>query len=251
MLEGLLLDQVAVITGGSRGIGREIALTLAEAGAHIIINGNNKTKLEQVKEEILAIGTCCEIVVGNIADSKTSENIVSCAMERFGKIDILINNAGINDRQKTLDMSLEDWQNVMDINLNGTLYTCKAVLPLMMKQRSGSIVNITSANGKTPHPNAAPSYGASKAAVTYLTKHFALEFGRYNIRVNALQCGPIASDMTDQWTDEYREQMLQKIPLGRLGTTKDVAKGVLYLASNLSEYVTGASLNLSGGKLMD
>lgn len=247
----LLANQVAVITGASRGIGREIALRYAGEGAHVVINGNNIKHLTEVQTRITGMGRICKIVDGDIAEPKTSEQLVDCALTKFGRVDILVNNAGINDRQRTLEMTLDDWQKVMDVNLNGTFYACKAVLSVMKNQNSGCIVNITSANGKTPHPNAAPSYGASKAAVTYLTRHFALEFGVYNIRVNALQCGPIESDMTRQWDPDYRSAMLENIPLKRLGLPQDAANGALFLASPMSAFITGTSLNMSGGKLME
>lgn len=251
MFETLLQDQVAVVTGASRGIGREIALTLAGAGAHVVVNGNRADLLDSLKNEIEALGRRCVTAAGDVSRPETAQAIVRAAQSAFGRVDLLVNNAGINDRQKTLELSLEDWDRVLGVNLNGVFYLCRAVLPLMVEQKRGNIVNITSANGKTPHPNAAPSYGASKAAVGYLTKHFALEFGRYGIRVNALQCGPVESDMTAQWSPEYRAAALEKIPLGRLGLPLDVARGVLYLASDLSDFVTGASINLSGGKLME
>lgn len=134
------------------------------------------------------------------------------------------------------------------VNESGVFYMCKAVLPFMTKAMQGSIINITSTASKTPHPNAAICYGASKAAVTYLTKHLAMELGPLGIRVNAVQCGPIRSDMTDQWTDEYRAAVMKKIPLGRLGTPEDVAAGVVFLASDEASWITGCSLNCSGGK---
>lgn len=247
----LLNGQTAIVTGSSRGIGRAIALTLADEGANVILNGNRKNLLEEVKKEIEARGVRACIVSGSISDPVTSQDLANCALENFGKVDILVNNAGINDRTKTLDLTLEAWKKVLDVNLNGVFYACKAILPIMKEQCHGNIINITSANGKTPHPNAAPSYGASKAAVSYLTKHFALEFAPYGIRVNAVQCGPIESDMTKQWTPEYRAQALAKIPLRRLGTPEEVAQAVVYLASNNSGFMTGAFLNLSGGKLME
>lgn len=251
MLEKMLDGQIAIVTGSSRGIGKEIALTLAREGADVVINGNNRSALEAVKAEIESMGRRCEIVTGDISLPQTGEALADCVRTNFGKADILVNNAGINDRTKTLDLSVDGWKKVLDINLDGVFYTCKSILPIMKKQMGGKIVNITSANGKTPHPNAAPSYGASKAGVTYLTKHFALEFAPFNIRVNAVQCGPIESDMTRQWTEEYRQISLSKIPLNRLGTGRDVAMSVLFLASDMSDWMTGACINLSGGKLMD
>ncbi|WRS26361.1 SDR family NAD(P)-dependent oxidoreductase [Oscillospiraceae bacterium MB08-C2-2] len=251
MLDQLLQDKVSLVTGAGRGIGRSIAVTLAKAGSDIIVFDVNEADAKEVQAEIIASGRRCEILVGDIRNPQVCEQARTLAEQAFGRIDLLVNNAGIMDRKGTLDMALEDWQRVIDINLNGLLYMSRALLPLMVKQNSGNIVNITSANGKTPHPNAAPSYGATKAAVTYLTKHFALEFANHNIRVNAVQCGPIESLMTQQWSEEYRKAALSKIPLGRLGLPEDVANAVVYLASDLSAFVTGVSLNLSGGKLME
>lgn len=246
----MLAGKVAVVTGASRGIGRQIALVLAEEGADIVINGTNADLLDSVRREIEALGRLCVSVPGDVSRPETAERLAETARREFGRIDILVNNAGVNDRTRTAQLTNESWQRVIDINLNGTFYMCHAVLPLMVEKKSGCIVNITSANGVTPHPNAAPSYGASKAAVTYLTKHFALEYASSGIRVNAVQCGPISSEMTDQWTPEYRAQSLSKIPLHRLGDAREVAWGVLFLCTEMSGFMTGASINMSGGKLM-
>lgn len=246
MLEG----KVVAITGASRGIGKQIALTLAEEGADLVINGTNEALLDELKSQVEAMGRRCACAAGDVSVPETAEKLAATAKDVFGRIDVLVNNAGINDRTKTPELSNEGWLRVININLNGTFYMCHAVLPLMVEQGFGNIVNITSANGVTPHPNAAPSYGASKAGVTYLTRHFANEYACHGIRVNAVQCGPISSDMTDQWTPEYREQSLSKIPLHRLGEPKEVAWGVLYCCTDMSGFMTGATINLSGGKLM-
>ncbi len=250
MREKMLEDKVVAITGASRGIGQQIAKTLAGEGASLIINGTNRERLVEVKREIEALGRRCVVVAGDVAQPETADSLVAAAKNEYGRLDILVNNAGINDRTKTADLSVEGWLNVINVNLNGTYYMCHAALPMMVNQRSGCIVNITSANGVTPHPNAAPSYGASKAGVTYLTKHFALEYAKYGIRVNAVQCGPIASEMTDQWSPAYREACLSKVPLARLGEAAEVAWGVLFLATEMGGFMTGASINMSGGKLM-
>lgn len=251
MFDQILAGKCAVITGASRGIGRNIALAFARCGADLVVNATNGERLSGLREEILQMGRSCEQAAGSVADPRTGEQLARRALDAFGKIDILVNNAGIMNRKGTLDMTLEEWQQVMDVNANGVLYVCKAVLPVMKEQGFGSIINITSTASKAAHPNAAPAYGASKAAVTYLTKHFAAEFGPCGIRVNALQCGPIHSDMTDQWTPEYREAVMKKIPIGRLGEPEDIAAAAVYLASELSSFVTGCSLNISGGKFME
>jgi 3-oxoacyl-[acyl-carrier protein] reductase len=147
-------------------------------------------------------------------------------------------------------MAQEDWQRVLDINLNGTLHFCRAVLPDMIAQKAGRIVNVSSATSRAPHPNAAPAYGASKAAVNYLTMHLAQEMAPHGIRVNAICPGPVETDMSSQWSAEYRAQVTGRVPLGRLGTPDDIAQAILFLAENASGFVTGAILNANGGTLM-
>lgn len=243
-------DKVVVITGAAQGIGKGIALEFARQGASLAILDIDMSTLKKAEQEIKDTGGVCHCFQGDISNDKACEDIVENILAIYGKIDVLINNAGIMKRTSTLDTTTEDWLSVLNVNLNGVFYLSKIVLGKMKQKQCGNIINITSANGVTPHPNAAPSYGASKAAVTYLTRHFAMEFAKENIRVNAIQCGPIASKMTDQWSDEYRQTSLEKIPLSRLGTAQDVASAALFLASDAASFVTGTSLNLSGGKLM-
>ncbi|MGM0216044.1 SDR family NAD(P)-dependent oxidoreductase [Enterococcus sp. AZ109] len=242
--------KVAIVTGGSRGIGKQIAKTLAEVGMSVVICGTNRERLQEVQEEINETGGACQIIKADIGQEADCQQLIRYTMEQFSRLDILVNNAGIMQRKGTLETTMLDWQKVVNVNLNGLFLLSKLALKIMKKQQQGWIVNVTSANGVTPHPNASPSYGASKAAVNYLTKHFALEFASENIRVNAVQCGPIESEMTQQWSEEYRQQSLSKIPLGHLGKPQDVANCVLFLVSDEAAYITGTSLNLSGGKLM-
>ena len=148
-------------------------------------------------------------------------------------------------------MALNDWQRVLDVNLTGTLHFCRAVLPGMIERRSGVIINVSSTTGKTPHKNAAPAYGASKAAVNYLTMHLAQEMAPHGIRVNAVCPGPVETDMSSQWTEEYRERVERGVPLGRLGTAEEIAGVVLFLASDLSGFVTGETVNANGGTYMN
>ncbi|MGB7473708.1 SDR family NAD(P)-dependent oxidoreductase [Trichococcus sp.] len=243
-------DKIVLITGGGQGIGKGIALTLAKEGASLAIIGRNLAALEETQKEIRNLGGECHCFQGDISEEQACQEIVGKVVDTYGRIDVLINNAGIMKRESTLDTSNDDWRSVIDVNLNGVFYLSKLVLAGMKERKTGNIINITSANGVTPHSNAAPSYGASKAAVTYLTRHFAMEFAGDGIRVNAIQCGPIESKMTDQWSDEYRQKSLGNIPLARLGTAQDVAAAALFLASEEAAFITGTSLNLSGGKLM-
>jgi 3-oxoacyl-[acyl-carrier protein] reductase len=247
----LLQGKIAIVTGASRGIGRAIALTLARQGASLVINGNSADLLQKLSVEIEALGQKCAIQLGDIAKPETAAAIAQTAIDSFGRIDVLVNNAGINMRSSSLEMKLEEWQRVMDVNLNGTLHCCRAVLPYMIKQQSGKIVNISSTAANTPHQNAAPSYGASKAGVNYLTQHLALEMAKHGICVNAICPGPIETDMSTQWSEEYRRQVLLKIPLGRLGMPENVADGVLFLASKMSDFITGETININGGTYMN
>jgi 3-oxoacyl-[acyl-carrier protein] reductase len=247
----LLQGKIAIVTGASRGIGRTIALTLARHGSSLVINGNREDLLNQLAAEIEALGQKCAIQLGDVANPETAAGIAQTAISSFGRIDVLVNNAGLNMRSSSLEMKLEDWQRVMDVNLNGTLHCCMAVLPQMIKQQSGKIVNISSTMAKTPHQNAAPSYGASKAGVNYLTQHLALEMAKHGICVNAICPGPIETDMSRQWSEEYRQQVLLKIPLGRLGTPENVADGVVFLVSKMSDFITGETININGGTYMN
>jgi 3-oxoacyl-[acyl-carrier protein] reductase len=245
----LLENRTAIVTGATRGIGRAIALTLAREGASLVINAIGGEKLEVLAKETGP--SRCVTCAGDISDPSVAERLARTALERFGKIDVLVNNAGINRRSTTLDMSIDDWRRVMDVNLNGTLHACRAVLPHMIGRRYGKIVNVSSSAAKTPHKSAAPSYGASKAGINYLTQHLAFEMAKHGIYVNAVCPGPVETDMSKQWTAEYRERVSSGIPLRKLGEPQNVADAVLFLASGMSDFITGESINVNGGAYMN
>ncbi|MES5261658.1 SDR family NAD(P)-dependent oxidoreductase [Priestia megaterium] len=247
----LLGGKTAIVTGASRGIGKSIALTLAENGASLVIHGTNTKLLDKLALQIEELGQKCIVKAGNVANPDVAIEVVKAAVDNFGRVDILVNNAGINMRSSTLKMTFDDWKKVLDVNLNGTLYFCKAVLPYMVEQNYGKIINVSSTTAKTAHKNAAPSYGASKAAVNYLTMHLALEMAPHNIYVNAVCPGPVETDMSNQWTDEYRKEVTKRIPLNKLGTPQDIGESVLFLASSMSDFITGESININGGTYMN
>jgi len=247
----MLKNKTAIITGAGRGIGRQIALTFAANGASLILNGNNVEKLAEVQALIHNAGGRAVVVPGDISLPETAKALVHSALENFSTVDILVNNAGIILRKSTLEVSSEEWRRVMDVNINGAFLTCKSVLPVMIRQKHGCIINISSVAGKTAHANSAACYGASKAALNSLTQKLAYDMGKYNIRVNSIAPGPIATEMTDQWTPEYRQSILEKIPLKRMGTPQDVANVALFLASDLADFITGESINVNGGTYMN
>ncbi|WP_404330296.1 SDR family NAD(P)-dependent oxidoreductase [Mesobacillus maritimus] len=190
----LLEGKVAIVSGASRGIGKSIALTLAKNGASLVIIGTNAMLLNEVADEVQSMGRQCIVHLGDVTNPETATVTAKKTKSFFGKIDILVNNAGINMRSSTLDMNLEDWYKVLDVNLNGNIYFSKAVLPYMIEQKYGKIVNVSSSTAKSGHKNAAPSYGASKAGVDYLTRHLALEMSKHNIYVNGVSPGPRHGD---------------------------------------------------------
>ncbi|MGG0509109.1 SDR family NAD(P)-dependent oxidoreductase [Priestia megaterium] len=247
----LLEGKIAIVTGASRGIGKSIALILAENGASLVIHGTNTKLLGELALQIEELGQKCIVKAGDVANPDVAIEVVKAAVDSFGRVDILVNNAGINMRSSTLEMTFDDWKKVLDVNLNGTLYFCKAILPYMVEQNYGKIINVSSTTAKTAHKNAAPSYGASKAAVNYLTMHLALEMAPHNIYVNAVCPGPVETDMSNQWTDEYRKEVTKRIPLNKLGTPQDIGESVLFLASSMSDFITGESININGGTYMN
>ncbi|MGO4915219.1 SDR family NAD(P)-dependent oxidoreductase [Pseudogemmobacter sp. W21_MBD1_M6] len=247
----ILAGKVAIVTGATRGIGKAIALTLAHNGAAVLAHGTNADLLDGVTAEIRENGGRALAFAGDVVDPETAAHAVRLANETFGGVDILVNNAGINLRASTLEMRLEDWQRVMDVNLNGTLHFCRAVLPDMIARGGGRIVNVSSTTAKTAHRNAAPAYGASKAAVNYLTMHLATEMAAHNIIVNAICPGPVETDMSAQWSDDYRKAVVGRVPLKRLGTPQNIADAVLFLASEMSGFITGETININGGTYMN
>jgi len=248
-----LEGKVAVVTGagrGGRGIGRSIALALAGEGADIVISDfvpeNAATVAAEIRE---ATGRRALAVTGNVAVWEDVERMFEQAMTEFGRVDILVNNAGITRDNLILRMSEEDWDAVVDSNLKGTFLCTKAAARIMLKQKSGKIVNIASVMGIVGNAGQA-NYSASKAGIIALTKTTAKELGSRGITVNAVAPGFIQTVMTDALPDELREQMKKQVPLARLGTPDDVARVVLFLSTDDSAYVTGQVLSVDGGLFM-
>lgn len=244
------MENVAFITGATRGIGRQIAITLAKNGFDIALNYRTQNEeLENLKKEIESENVKCFAVQGDVSSFESAEEMVNKIIEKFGKIDVLVNNAGITKDMLLMRMKKEDFESVIDVNLVGTFNVTKNVIPFMMKQRSGRIINISSVVGISGNAGQT-NYSASKAGIIGFTKSLAKEVGSRNILVNAVAPGFIETQMTDVLKDEVKEEIAKQIPLKRMGTTQDVANVVKFLASEESSYITGQVIQVDGGMLM-
>ena len=247
----MLLDgKVALVTGASRGIGRAIAVKLASEGAKVAVNyAGNTAKAEEVKAEIEKNGGEAVLVQADISDSKAVDAMIEKVTEAFGSIDILVNNAGITRDGLLMRMKEEDFDAVINTNLKGVFYCTKAVSKLMMKKRSGRIVNMASVVGLMGNAGQA-NYAAAKAGVIGFSKSAAKELAARGIRVNVVAPGFIATDMTAAMTDKAKEATLAGIPMKRMGEPEDVANAVLFLVSDYASYITGQTVNVDGGMVM-
>ena len=244
------MDKCALITGATRGIGKQIAITLAKQGYNIALNYRKENEeLENTKKEIEKIGVQVLAVKGDVANFENCENFVKQVIERFGQIDVLVNNAGITKDMLLMRMKKEDFEQVIDTNLVGTFNVTKNVVPYMMKARSGRIINISSVVGISGNASQT-NYSASKAGIIGFTKSLAKEIASRNILVNAVAPGFIETNMTDVLKDDVKQEIAKNIPLKRMGTTQDVANVVKFLASDDSSYITGQVINVDGGMLM-
>jgi len=244
-----LEGQVALVTGSGRGIGRAIALALAEHGANVVVNDVMAESAQQVAAEIEARGVAAMSAVADITSEDEVKAMVTAVMDRFGQIDILVNNAGITQDNLLMRMSEEQWDAVLTVNLKGAFLCTKAVARPMVKARRGRIINIASVVGLTGNVGQA-NYSSSKGGLIALTKSTAQELGSRGITCNAVAPGFIETEMTARLSDEARQQMLGRIPLGRPGQPEDVAAAVVFLAGPEAAYITGQVLTVDGGMVM-
>lgn len=248
-LSELLKDKIAMVTGASRGIGAAIAKRLANEGAKVAINYNSSK--EQALQVLSAVQEVSEgmLVQGDVSVQADAEKVLSQVIENWGKIDILVNNAGINRDKLLMRMDASDWDDVMNVNLRGTFLCTKLVLPYLIKQRRGNIVNVSSVVGLSGNPGQV-NYAASKAGLVGFTKALAREVASRNITVNALAPGFITSGgMVDELSSDAKETILKKIPMGRFGTVDEVAECCLFLCSDQSSYITGQVITMDGGMI--
>ena len=251
---GLLTGKTAIITGAARGIGKAVAMKFASEGANIaftdlVLNDDMAAGLEATRKEIEALGVTCRAYAGNAADFAETEKVVKQIHADFGSVDILVNNAGITKDGLMLRMSEAQWDAVLNVNLKSAFNFIHACSPIMLRQRSGSIINMASVVGV--HGNAGQAnYSASKAGMIGLAKSVAQELGSRGIRANAIAPGFIITDMTAQLSEEVRAEWCKKIPLRRGGTVEDVANIATFLASDMSSYVSGQVIQVDGGMNM-
>lgn len=246
---GLLDKKVAVVTGGAQGIGEAIALTLAKEGASVVVIDINLEKANEVSAKIKQMGVDSESYKVDVSNTNEVEETVNKIFEKFKRIDILVNNAGITRDNLLIRMTEQEWDAVININLKGVFNWTKACGKIMMKQRNGSIINISSVIGLMGNAGQV-NYAASKAGVIGITKSIAKELASRNIRVNAICPGYIKTAMTDKLSEEAKNAILQFIPSKTMGMPQDVANAVLFLASDLSSYITGETIRVDGGMAM-
>jgi len=246
-----LKDQVAIVTGAAKGIGKAIAVTFLREGAAVVIIDSDKERLEPFRGEIGKDYQKGLTIVCDITKSSDVKEMVARVHKKFGRVDILVNNAGIIRRGTIETVTEEDWDRVIEVNLKGTFNCCKAVVEIMKKQNYGKIVNVSSIAGKLGDITSAPGYGPSKAGVDALTKTLARQLAPHGINVNGVAPHAIETEMSAQWSEERRREIIASIPLGRLGKPEDVAEAVLFLASEEASFITGEILDVNGGALMD
>ena len=246
----MLTGKTALVTGAGRGIGREIALTLAREGADVAINYNGSADAaKEVAAKIEALGRKAVLIQCNVADFQAAEEMIKKAAEELGRLDILVNNAGITKDNLLLRMSEAEYDAVLDINLKGCFNTIRHAAKLMIKQRSGRIINLSSVSGVMGNAGQA-NYCASKAGIIGLTKSAARELASRNVTVNAIAPGFIETEMTAVLSDSVKENILAQIPMHRLGNTKDIAEAAAFLASDRADYITGQVIQVNGGMAM-
>ena len=244
-----LAGRTAVVTGGTRGIGLAIARALAEDGASVVVSGRDAARLESAVSELEGLGAAAVGVTADQSKREDCDRLVDAAKERFGRIDVLVNNAGITRDQLLVRMKDDEWDQVMDTNLRGVFLMTRATAKSMMRQKAGRIINITSTAGAMGNPGQV-NYSAAKAGVIGLTKAAARELAHWNILVNAVAPGLIETDMTAGLPGAAREALLQQVPLKRIGAAREVAEVVRFLAGDGAAYVTGQTIHVNGGLYM-
>ncbi len=246
----MLKDKVCIVTGASRGIGKAIAIKFAKEGAKVVINyRSDDNGAMETKAEIEKNGGVAKLHKGDVSDFNVAEDLIKFCKDEFGKIDVLVNNAGITRDTLIMRMKEEDFDSVINVNLKGTFNCSKHASNVMLRQKFGKIINISSVIGLVGNAGQV-NYAASKAGVIGMTKSLAKELGSRGIRVNAIAPGFIETDMTDVLSEEVKKNILSLVPLNKMGSTDDVSNLAVFLASDLSDYITGQVITVDGGMVM-
>ncbi len=248
--EYLVEGNVAVVTGGGRGIGFSIARELGRAGARVAVADIRPDLAEAAARELATAGIDSLAMQVDVSSAASTQGMVEEVSARFGRLDILVNNAGINLFTPFEEVTEEEWDCVLDVNLKGVFLCSSAVFPLMRKQGKGTILNISSMAARTGGRASPVHYTSSKAGVIGITRSMALHLGKHGVRVNAIAPGVIQTEMTNSWSEETWSDFLKQVPLGRLGTTEDIARAALFLCSDAAGYLTGVVLDVNGGLVM-
>ena len=245
-----LKEKITIVTGASKGIGEAIATSYADAGAHVVCVSRTESALKTAQKKIKDNGGSASIYSCDVSQYNEVESLINNTLEEFGKIDVIVNNAGVTRDGLIMRMSDDDWDTVININLKGAFNGIKAVSRIMMKQKSGRIINISSLVGLKGNPGQA-NYSASKAGIIGLTKSTAKELGSRGITVNCIAPGYIATEMTDQLAEKIKQELINRIPLGYIGKPNHIASAALFLASDEAEYITGQTVSVDGGMLIN
>jgi 3-oxoacyl-[acyl-carrier protein] reductase len=243
--------RVAIVTGAAKGMGREVCLDFAREGARVVGSDIDPQGLELLRKDIAAIGAQCDVVVCDVASRAQVDAMIKKAMDRFGRVDILINNAGLLLAGTIEETTDEIIDRTLDINVKGILYAIRAVTPIMKKQRYGKIVNVSSITGKNGDNTTFFVYGASKGAVISLTRSVARQLGPFGVNTNAVAPHAIMTGMMSYWDEEKKKSISDKIPVRRLGTVEDVSALMRFLASDEASFINGETVNINGGYYMD
>ena len=245
-----LNDKIAIVTGASQGIGETIAIEMAKSGANVFCLARNKNALDSTINKIISNGDKASAFSCDISDNEQFNNIVTDIFKEYGCIDILVNNAGITNDTLLMRMSDDQWDSVLNINLKGSFTCTRSVIKYMMKKKSGRIINITSIVGLTGNAGQA-NYAASKAGLIGMTKSIAKEVASRSITANCVAPGWIETAMTEQLSDDVKNKFLSQIPTGKIGYPKDIANTVIFLASKEAEYITGQTITVDGGRIIN
>jgi len=245
-----LSEKVAIVTGASRGIGKIIAEVFAKSGAHVVCVARTEDAIKSLAESIQSNGGSASYVACDISDGESFSSLINDTAKSHGKLDILINNAGVTRDTLLMRMNEDQWDTVLNINLKGAFHGMKAAIRPMMKNRSGRIINITSIVGITGNPGQA-NYSASKAGLIGMSQSVAKEVATRGITVNCIAPGWIGTDMTEELTEDVKKEFLSRIPVGRIGTPEDIAHTALFLASDEANYITGQTITVDGGRVIN